>query len=132
MKIRISIGVLALCLAWLGSTPHARAQGDRDAFLGIWGDEAQCARSLIQPGGSVAYEPFVIGVDWLQHGRVYCRLSWLPIEPRGDAVFTAALAQCGEDAVRDYLLTMTLNADDAMILRWEFPVYGPLSRCAAS
>lgn len=121
----------ALFAAFYLSWGPAAAEAEREVFYGSWGSADQCARTLIQETGTVSYEPFIVGPDWLQHGRVYCRLSWLPIEARPDGLFTAALAQCGEDAVRDYLLTMTLS-DDGMTLRWEFPVFGPLSRCAVS
>lgn len=105
---------------------------ERAAFYGTWGTEKQCARAPIKPGGTVLEEPFEIGAEWLRQGSFWCRLNWFPIEPRGDDVFTAAHAQCGEDSTRDYVLGMEL-AGGKLKLRWEFPLSnGPLGRCGGN
>ena len=107
------------------------AADDRTSFYGTWGTEKQCARELIKPGGTVQAQPFVIDESWLKQGGLWCRLSWFPVEPRGDGYFTGAHAQCGEDAVRDYRLSMILSGED-LTLRWGFTLSnGPLQRCTA-
>lgn len=117
--------VLALFFWFLAVTAAA---DERSAFYGAWGAAEQCARTPILPGGTVMSRPFEIGAEWLRHGEVWCRLTWFPVERRADGLFTGAHAQCGEDAVRDYLLGMTISGD-SLTLRWDFQLVGPLSRC---
>ena len=105
---------------------------EREPFFGSWGTPQQCAREPIKPGGTVLASPIEIDIDWLRQGQIWCRLTWFPVEPRGDGQFTGARAQCGEDSVQDYILGMTL-ADDALTVRWSFLVSnGPLGRCEQS
>ncbi|MEL6980686.1 MAG: hypothetical protein AAGM38_18755 [Pseudomonadota bacterium] len=105
---------------------------ERAAFYGSWGTPAQCAGAPIKPGGAVRAAPFEIGAEWLQHGPLWCRLTWFPIERRENGFFSGAHAQCGEDAVRSYFLGMVL-ADDELTLRWSFGFSnGPLKRCSNS
>ncbi len=106
----------------------AAAADEREVFYGTWGTARQCDRAPIQPGGTVLAEPFEIDAEWLKHGRIWCRLDWFPIEPRGDGFFTGARAQCGEDSAVDYLLGMELSGD-VLTLRWDFHLVGPLARC---
>ena len=103
--------------------------GERTVFYGTWGTAEQCARAPIKPGGTVLAQPFEIGAGWLKQGRIWCRLRWFPVQPREDGSFTGANAQCGEDAVRDYILRMELSGDD-LTLRWGLlRSNGPLRRC---
>jgi hypothetical protein len=102
---------------------------DRSVLFGAWGTETQCARAPIKPGGTALAEPYEIGSDWLQHGEIWCRLNWFPIEPRGDGLFTGARAQCGEDSIRDYLLRMTLSGGELTLGWGVFRSTGPLARC---
>ncbi len=105
------------------------AADDRTVFYGTWGTAKQCAGAPIRPGGTVVAEPFVISSGWLKQGRFWCRLSWGPVERRGNGYFSGAHAQCNEDAVRGYFLGMILSGDD-LTLRWDFPLSsGPLRRC---
>ena len=105
------------------------AAADRAAFFGLWGTPQQCARELIKPGGSVRAAPYEIGGEWLRQGALWCQLDWFPIERRGGGAFTGAHARCGEDAVRGYLLGMTLEGD-ALTLRWDvFRATAPMGRC---
>ncbi|MEO1456818.1 MAG: hypothetical protein AAFV49_04505 [Pseudomonadota bacterium] len=106
--------------------------GERDAFYGTWGTEKQCAGEPITPRGTVPAAPYVIGPDWLRHGRTWCRLAWYPLQPREDGMFTAAEAQCGEDSVRDYFLRME-RVGETLILRWDFLLTtGPMRQCPDS
>ena len=108
------------------------AADERKVFYGTWGTEKQCSNKPIKPGGTVLAQPFTIGPDWLGHGAVWCRLSWLAVEPRQDGAFTGVRAQCGEDSVRGFFIRLDLSRD-RLTLRWDFPVTnGPLMRCPAS
>ncbi len=122
--MRSTVVIIALALI---ATPAVA--GERSVFFGTWGTAKQCAREPIRSGGTVLAEPFVIGANWLKQGQHWCRLRWGPLEVRDDGFFTAAHAQCGEDAVRGYFLGMILLGED-LTLRWDFPVSnGPLQRC---
>lgn len=110
----------------------AAASDDRGVFYGTWGNEQQCARAPIKPGGTVLAEPFEIDGEWLRQGRLWCRLKWFPIETREDGVVSGAHAQCGEDSVRDYVLGFDLT-DGELRLRWDFLLSnGPFPRCPPS
>ncbi len=105
---------------------------EREVLYGTWGTEKQCARAPVVPGSLVQSEPFAINSQWLKRGVIWCKLTWLPIEKRGDGIFTGANALCGEDTVRNYLLNMTLSGEELTIV-WDFPnKYGPLKQCSAS
>ncbi|MEM9602458.1 MAG: hypothetical protein AAGA11_06325 [Pseudomonadota bacterium] len=105
-------------LVWVASTTAVVANPDPHAPLfGTWGTASHCARLPIQPGGTVLAEPFEVGPDWLRHGTLWCALTWGPVQPRDNGLFSAAHARCGEDAVRAYFLRFNLE-DDALTLRW--------------
>jgi len=105
----------------------------REPFYGKWGTENQCARAPIKPGGTFLAEPFEISHGWLKHGQLWCRLTWLPIGTRENGIFTNARAQCGEDAVRDYLMRFTLSNDKELTLSWDLTTSkGPLKQCSES
>ncbi|WP_029065838.1 hypothetical protein [Labrenzia sp. DG1229] len=119
-----------LLLFALFATPASA--GEHVAFLGTWGTKAQCARTPVQPGGTLLSEPFEIGRNWLRQGQLWCALKWGPVEARENGAFTAANAQCGEDSERSYLIGMQLTGDE-LILRWNFPhKSGSLNRCPGS
>ncbi len=121
----------ALVIALL-ALPAAAAAEERDALYGTWGTAQQCAREPLLPGRTFRAEPLEIGAEWLRQGPIACRLDWFPIERRDGGVFTGAFAQCGEDAVRDYVLRMTLSGG-RLTIRWDFLVSnGPLARCPTS
>ncbi|MEO1066561.1 MAG: hypothetical protein AAFW47_04200 [Pseudomonadota bacterium] len=120
--------LLALTLSALAAT--GAVADDRSVFYGTWGTAKQCAREPIKPGGTVLAQPFEINEQWLRQGQYWCRLSWYPIEPRGDGFFSGARAQCGEDSVQGYSLGMVLSDEKELTLRWGFPTKnGPLNRC---
>ena len=120
----------ALLLILLFTAPASA--GEREALFGTWGTPKQCARAPIKDGGTVLAEPFELTSLWLRQGRIWCRLKWFPVEPRKDGLATGAFAQCGEDAVRDYLVRMKLSGD-ALTLYWGFRhANGPLARCPVS
>ncbi len=101
-------------------------------FHGTWGTAKQCSGAPVKPGGTVLAEPFEISSGGLRHGQIWCSFKWFPMQPREDGLFTGAFAQCGEDAVRDYLLRMELSGNH-LTLRWGlFQSNGPLARCPGS
>ena len=103
---------------------------ERHAFYGSWGTAKQCASEPIKQGGTVRAQPFEISAGWLKQGSHWCRLSWFPVEQRKNGLFTGAIAQCGEDAVRAYRVRMELQGEQLSI-RWGFSITnGPLLRCA--
>ena len=116
----------------LFTLPAAAADGKYDRFHGTWGTAKQCAREPLKPGITVLAEPFEIGSQWLRQGMHWCKLTWGPVEPRENGAFTAAYAACGEDAVRNYFISIERTGDH-LTLRWDFPhSNGPLSRCPSS
>ncbi|WP_299472439.1 hypothetical protein [uncultured Roseibium sp.] len=118
-----------ILIALLATPVHA---GERDAFLGTWGTEAQCAGEPLKPGGTVLAAPYEIDRLWLKHGQLWCALRWGPVEATETGNFTVATAQCGEDAVRSYFLGMRRSGEE-MTLRWDvFNQVGPLKRCPPS
>lgn len=88
-------------------------------FYGTWGTSNQCAKAPIIAGGTQLAAPFKIGPEWLQHGQIYCSLTWGPVSDRDDGRFTIATAKCGEDAVRGYTLGLT-RAGESLELTWDF------------
>lgn len=120
-----------LAVIFLTVTVQPALSHQRAALHGVWGTAKQCAGEPIKQGGTVRAAPFEIGEEWLRHGRLWCQLSWFPVEQRATGVFSGAFARCGEDAVRDYLLGMEL-VGDRLTLRWDvFRANGPLMRCDA-
>ncbi|MEL7462962.1 MAG: hypothetical protein AAFN79_02780 [Pseudomonadota bacterium] len=121
---------IALLLTLLLAAPALA--DEREPLYGSWGSPVQCAGAPLKPGGTVMAAPFDIGQDWLQQGGLWCRLSWGPLERRETGVFAAARAQCGEDGVNGYFVTMETKGE-TMTIRWDFlRVNGPLGRCVGS
>jgi len=104
---------------------------EQEPFYGVWGTEKQCARELITPKGTKLASPFEITPDWLGQGGVWCRLTWIGVDDRGDRARATLGAICGEDAERPYQLTFDLK-DEQLSLSWDlFLKNGPLERCEA-
>lgn len=102
---------------------------DAQLVYGKWGNERQCTRALIIPGGTVYAAPFEIDRDWLRHGQLWCRLRWVSSSRSSTGVFAVALALCGEDEVRDYKITIELR-DDELSLQWNEQITNRfLKRC---
>ena len=96
---------------------------------GAWGTAEQCA--VLRAGadehpGKATYR---IDADWIIQGLVHCQVRWLGSEQTGNGKRYSAMAQCGEDDLRDYRLSMLLNAD-GLSIRWSFDYVTPvLQRC---
>ena len=85
-------------------------------FYGIWGSEAQCARTLIIPQGTKHWSPFEISADWLKHGEVWCRIDWVNVVPREEGAYAVAQALCGEDDNRNYRINFNLVGDELTLI----------------
>ena len=120
------LSLIALFLTF----PFTAMAAEHKAFYGTRGTQKQCSHAPIKTGGTALAEPYEIASGWLRQGNFWCRLNWgRPIEERGNELFTAAHAQCGEDAARGYFLRMKLQNNELTLL-WDFPVSnGPLKRC---
>ena len=111
-----------------GSTTQLAAE-EREAIYGVWGNQNQCSRAPIKPGGTALSQPFEISARWIRQGQFWCSLEWGPLEARKNGIFTAANARCGEDTVRGYFLGMNLS-DGQLKLSWDLGrSNGPLIRC---
>ncbi|MEM7257214.1 MAG: hypothetical protein AAF404_07480, partial [Pseudomonadota bacterium] len=105
---------------------HAQNQ---QRLIGEWGTEQQCAGELITARGSVRAAPFKIQADWISHGDVWCRLTWVRAGDTADGFIAEARALCGEDDLRDYRIDFTLT-DNKLWLRWNLQIEnGPLRQC---
>ncbi len=104
----------------------------RQAFYGTWGTAQQCARDPIMTGGTVLAEPFKINSDGVRQGPIWCSLKWFPMQTRKDDLFTAAIAQCGEDGIRDFFLRMKLSGGELTLIWSMLRSNGPLARCPGS
>lgn len=85
-------------------------------LLGVWGSARQCTAyhsGNNQPG----LLPYHINAEWLRQGTVYCYLSWRGQNDVAGVIEAFALAQCGEDDLREYQLALQLRAGSLRI-RW--------------
>jgi len=121
---------LALILSLM---PAVAAANPLQALVGTWGDAAQCAREYIQEGGTVRAAPYEISAGWLRQGDFWCRLAWFPPQDRPGGLYAVAMAQCGEDAVRNWQIGFSLRTaegGDTLLILWgESLISAPLSRC---
>ncbi len=87
------------------------------ALFGTWGTAAQCAAHKTGNNTDMRLFPYVVSNDWIQQGMVYCYLVWR--EQFSDAAGTQAhaLAQCGEDGLRDYQVFVDLR-EGRLRIRW--------------
>jgi len=120
--------IISTSLVLNSFTPPAFAS-DQELFYGKWGTEAQCSEALITEKGTKRATPFEIRPDWLGHGDVWCRLSWVFLDSSPDGTFAVTKALCGEDSVSDYQIEFDLSGNE-LILVWDGQLKnGPLKRC---
>ena len=79
-----------------------------DDLLGIWGTASQCAAHKSGDHDNPALLPYQISHDWIRQGFLYCYLSLYEHKYDGNSIEAFALAQCGEDNLRDYRLNLKL------------------------
>ena len=91
-------------------------------LLGTWGTAAQCATDE-------APSPYRIEPEWIEQNGIYCYLAWQAHHGDDGRSETLALAQCGEDSLREYRVFLLLDADRLRI-RWSDSFTTPaLARC---
>jgi len=96
-----------------------RAQGIQvpQSLLGTWGTAEQCHAHNAGEIDNPRFNPYLIGSEWIRQGNVYCYLSWHEKRHDGDGLQAHALAQCGEDNLREYRLTLRLQ-QERLRIRW--------------
>ena len=105
------------------------ASANQESLYGKWGTEAQCSGALITPKGTRRASPFKIESSWLEYGDVWCRLNWSIVKETEDGLRATASAVCGEDSVRDYMISFFLK-NEALTISWNIQYKnGPLARC---
>ena len=102
---------------------------DITPFLGTWGTETQCSKSLISPSGTKRAAPFEIKSDWLNHDGIWCRLNWSSVGSNQNGMYAINHSICGEDDARNYHIKFDLT-DDQLTIVWDhWHANGPLMRC---
>lgn len=86
-------------------------------LLGVWGRAEQCAAYRHGKTDDPRLFPYRISEQWLGQGGIYCYLLWQNSEQTGEDYRAYALAQCGEDSLREYRLVLTLQQQKLRI-RW--------------
>ena len=125
LTVKQLLSIALLSFAQLSST-HA---SELDTLFGEWGTENQCARGLITPKGTKHAAPFEISKNWLGHGDLWCRLTWIGTDTNPDGQVSFAYGQCGEDAVRDFQIKFKLEGDELSLIWNTFHKNGPVMRC---
>ncbi|MDH3761757.1 MAG: hypothetical protein OEU50_12305 [Gammaproteobacteria bacterium] len=97
--------------------PPASGQKAPARILGVWGTAEQCIAYRHGKTDSPRLFPYRISDDWVRQGEIYCYLSWHDAEQVGDDFRVYALAQCGEDNLREYQLKLNLQQQKLRI-RW--------------
>lgn len=120
----------ALVVAFMLNVPALAA--NPDALYGQWGTKAQCEGALITPKGTKRATPFKIKPDWLEHGDVWCRLTWSRVSTTSNGVTGVAWSLCGEDSVRGYFITFNLIGDELSLIWNQQFQNGPLMSCDIS
>lgn len=101
--------------------PGARVEPPA-ALLDTWGTAPQCAT------GGPPY-PYRVEREWIEQGGIYCYVTWRASYPGESGFESHALAQCGEDTLREYRIFLLLEGERLRI-RWsDSYTTPPLSRC---
>lgn len=108
--------------------PSDNAQGPVVLYP-AWGTAQQCEAHRAGDNADFQLFPYVIDHEWIQHGVIWCRLSWQGYESGELHTRARALARCGEDTVRDYVVFFDLQ-DGVLEMSWsrDFRT-GRLQRC---
>ncbi len=86
-------------------------------LLGVWGTAEQCSAFRLGKADNPSQFPYRISAEWVGQGNIYCYLSWQEAEQADDDFRVSARAQCGEDNLREYQLTLSLQQEKLRI-RW--------------
>jgi hypothetical protein len=87
------------------------------SLLGTWGTAEQCRAHNTGKIDNPRLYPYLISSEWIRQGNVYCYLLWHEHEHDADSLQATALAQCGEDNLREYSLVLSLRQQQLRI-RW--------------
>lgn len=99
------------------------------ALLGTWGTSTQCPAKLAENPALARFSPYHIDLEWLRQGGIYCYLSWQGNYADDTGSETHALAQCGEDSLREYRIVLRLEKSRLRI-HWSESYSTPtLERC---
>ncbi len=99
------------------------------ALLGTWGTPTQCPAKQAESPPAARFSPYHISTGWIQQGGIYCYLSWLGHYADDTGSETHALAQCGEDSLREYRILLRLE-NSRLRIRWSESYRTPaLERC---
>lgn len=114
-------GLLLVWIVIVVPPPYAQAQAQYslqpeiargialpDAYIGTWGSAAQCADTQATHDGDAGRSAYEISVEWIRQGKVYCHMTWYTIEMTARGGEVHALAQCGEDGLREYRVVLRL------------------------
>ena len=112
--------------------PGSNGPGGVAAVYGTWGTAAQCAHPRDDSTGIAHMQPYEISAQWIRQGWFHCYLTWLG-QSNGDGGLEAlALAQCGEDLLRDYRIVLSLR-EERLQIHWSADYSTPELRvCEAS
>jgi hypothetical protein len=127
--------VLAACLpslllAQISLQPSAERGVDGPALLyGTWGTREQCDAHRAGVQDDFRLFPYVIDDQWIQHGIIWCHVTWLGHQGKGEQLRAQAFLRCGEDSLREYHVFFDLQ-QGLLTMRWseDFSTR-PLQRC---
>ncbi len=98
-------------------------------LLGTWGTPTQCPEKRLKHPSPARFFPIHITREWMEQGGIFCYLSWQGHFPNGPGSEIHALAQCGEDTLREYRLVLRLE-NSRLQIRWSDSYSTPkLERC---
>ncbi len=97
--------------------PQANGIEAPQSLRGTWGSAEQCAAHRNDKNDNPRLNPYLIDNEWIRQGNIYCYLSWHDEQRDSNGLLAHALAQCGEDSLREYRLLLHLKQDKLRI-RW--------------
>ena len=113
---------ILICGSAYGQSQFLLQPGNSDvalpaALIGTWGSAEQCAAHRAGDIRNPALFPYEIAGTWIRQGSIYCFLLVQNNQASDGDILVYASARCGEDDIRDYQLSLKLNADSLQI-RW--------------
>ena len=106
-----------------------QATSGPESLFGTWGTEVQCAAHAADNMQDQRLFPLIISNEWIQQGWIYCYLQWRGHNTDSNNIQAFALAQCGEDTIRDYQLEFNLETSELKIQWSKNFTTDPLQRC---
>ena len=87
------------------------------AVLGVWGTTRQCAAFQAGEANHPLLYPYHVTDRWIRQGPTHCYLNWQGSREIDGGLETTALAQCGEDNLREYRLRLR-QRNERLQIRW--------------